>query len=149
MSGEGRSSADPGEYRGEDRRHRRSSSPSSADVLREIPALVVLDRLPNPTLAIGADGAIVFANSAFVDLLGYPREQIRGLPFEKIFQSLPTDNPPIDALRAYAGEVVELAHRDGYVVRARMSKSALMRRDDDVMLATFDDISEQLWRDGP
>jgi len=32
-------------------------------------------------------------------------------------------------------------------VRARMSKSALMRRDDPVVLVTFEDLTERLWED--
>ncbi len=54
------------------------ASPPMA-VLNELPALVVLDRLPVPVLAIAEDGgAIVFANSAFADMLGYPAEAVGG-----------------------------------------------------------------------
>jgi hypothetical protein len=34
-------------------------------------------------------------------------------------------------------------------VSARMSKSALQRDDDPVALATFQDLTEQLWDQGP
>ena len=43
--------------------------------------------------------------------------------------------------------IVELAHKDGSVVRALMSRSALMRTDDQIALATFQDLTEQLWAD--
>jgi hypothetical protein len=43
--------------------------------------------------------------------------------------------------------VVELAHKDGSVVRALMSKSALIRADDQFALATFQDLTEQLWEE--
>jgi len=43
--------------------------------------------------------------------------------------------------------LVELAHRDGSVVRALTSKSALMRADDQIALITFQDPTEQLWAD--
>jgi len=36
---------------------------------------------------------------------------------------------------------------DGSTVRAKMSKSALLRGDDPVALATFQDLTEQLWVD--
>ena len=39
-------------------------------------------------------------------------------------------------------------HADGSVVRAKMSKSALMRDDDPLALATFHDLTEQLWAQG-
>jgi hypothetical protein len=48
-------------------------------------------------------------------------------------------------VRAYANLIVELVHQDGSIVRARMSKSALLRGDDPVALATFQDLTEQLW----
>jgi len=43
--------------------------------------------------------------------------------------------------------VVELRHREGWTVRARMSKSALVRSDDPVMLVTFENLTERLWVD--
>jgi hypothetical protein len=42
---------------------------------------------------------------------------------------------------------VELQHCEGWTVRARMSKSALMRSDDPVVLVTFENLTEQLWMD--
>lgn len=43
--------------------------------------------------------------------------------------------------------VVELAHKDGSVVRAMMSKSAVRRVDDQFALAAFQDLTEQLWEE--
>ncbi|SEH88453.1 PAS domain S-box-containing protein [Mycolicibacterium rutilum] len=114
-------------------------------VLNELPALVVLDRLPVPVLAIAEDGAIVFANSAFADMLGYPAEAVGALKFREIFHTMPADESAVSAMRAHANLIVELTHADGSIVRARMSKSALRRGDDPVALATFQDLTEQLW----
>jgi hypothetical protein len=41
--------------------------------------------------------------------------------------------------------IVELAHKDGSIVRALMSRSALMRAGDQFALAVFQDLTEQLW----
>ncbi len=38
--------------------------------LKQLPALVVLERIPVPVLAIAKDGALVFANSAFSEMVG-------------------------------------------------------------------------------
>jgi hypothetical protein len=46
-----------------------------------------------------------------------------------------------------ANLVVELQHCKGWTVRARMGKSALMRRDDLVVLVTFENLTERLWTD--
>jgi hypothetical protein len=50
----------------------------------------------------------------------------------------------VDAL---ANLVVELRHGERWAVRARMSTSALMRRNDPVVLVTFENLTERLWTD--
>ncbi|MCV7235270.1 PAS domain S-box protein [Mycobacterium branderi] len=115
-------------------------------MLRELPALVILERMPIPLLAIGPDGAILFANPAFAAMLGHTQQTIVHLTFQSIFRNLPLDEPVV-TMRAYADELVELAHRDGSIVHARMSKSAMIRADDTVALAAFHDLTEQLWHD--
>jgi len=115
--------------------------------LEQLPARVVLERIPVPVLAVGQDGTILFANGAFAEMLGHTPEAVRSMKFHQIFHTMPADGSPVSVLRAHAGLIVELAHRDGSVVRARMSKSALLRGDDPVVLATFQDLTEQLWVD--
>jgi PAS domain S-box-containing protein len=114
-------------------------------MLRTLPALVVLERLPVPTLAVAEDGVIVFANEACADMLGYINSDLADVRFRDIFHAMPADDSAIKAVRAHANLIVELAHKDGSVVRARMSKSALLRGDDPVALAAFHDLTEKLW----
>lgn len=116
-------------------------------LLTELPALVVLGRFPVPVLAIAEDGTILFANPAFADMLGYPADEVTALNFREIFHTLPTDESAVSVVRSHADLIVELVHHDGSIVRARMSKSALLRGDDPVALATFQDLTEQLWVD--
>src|ERR1700752_1240835 len=116
-------------------------------LLKELPALVVLERFPVPVLAIAEDGAILFANKAFAEMLGHPADEITALKFRQVFHPLPADESAVSVVRAHAGLIVELLHQDGSIVRARMSKSALRRGDDPVALATFQDLTEQLWVD--
>ncbi|MGE2692026.1 PAS domain-containing protein [Mycolicibacterium pulveris] len=118
-------------------------------LLRELPALVVLERLPVPVLAIAEDGEILFANAAFGDMLGHTPEAIMALKFPDVFHTMPTDESAVSLVRAHANLVVELLHQDGSVVRARMSKSALLRGDDPVAIATFQDLTERLWYSEP
>lgn len=113
--------------------------------LEGMPALVVLNRLPVPVLAIDEDGTILFANIAFADMLGHTPERVRAMNFADIFHTLPADESAVSVVRAHADLVVELLHRDLSIVRARMSKSALLRDDDPVALATFQDLTERLW----
>lgn len=115
------------------------------DVLRGLPALVVLERFPVPVLAIAEDGAILFANGAFGEMLGYTADEVLTLKFQQIFYALPSDESAVKVVRQHADLVVELVHQDGSIRRARMSKSALVRGDDPVALAAFQDLTEQLW----
>ena len=62
---------------------RRSGSPgdSPMDILMRLPAVVVLERIPVPSLAMARDGILLFANSAFAEMVGYRQDSLVGLPF--------------------------------------------------------------------
>ncbi|MCV7411511.1 PAS domain S-box protein [Mycobacterium florentinum] len=116
--------------------------------LKQLPALVVLERIPVPVLAVGDDGAILFTNTAFAEMVGYEPEEVLALRFEAVFHQAPdSESSLLSLVHALANMVVELAHKDGSVVRALMSKSVGMRADDRFALATFQDLTEQLWDD--
>jgi PAS domain S-box-containing protein len=130
-----------------DRRSGARDQFSPMETLRRLPALVVLERFPVPVLAIGADGAILFANSAFAAMLGHSAEQVAALRYDEIFHTAPADESAVTVMRAHADLIVELRHNDGSTVRAKLSRSALQRGDDEVALAVFQDLTEQLWLD--
>ncbi len=114
--------------------------------LEQLPALVVLERIPVPVLAIGHDGSILFTNTAFAEMVGRDPDEVLSLRFDQIFHRAPASEP-LSVVHALANVVVELAHKDGSVVRALMSRSAVMRADDQFALATFQDLTEQLWEE--
>ncbi len=116
-------------------------------ILKQLPALVLLERIPVPVLAIAHDGTVLFANTAFSEMVGRDSEEVLSMKFDEIFHLPPTGESPVSVVKALANEVVELAHQDGSSVRALMSRSALIRSDDDIALATFQDLTEQFWLD--
>jgi PAS domain S-box-containing protein len=130
-----------------ERRRNGQASLSPTATLKQLPALVVLERIPIPVLAIANDGALVFANSAFSEMVGRARDDVLAMTFDEIFHLPLTTESAVSVVQSLANEVVELSHRDGSSVRALMSKSALIRADDDIALATFQDLTEQLWLD--
>lgn len=138
-------SDEPGGASPVDRRRGGRERRPPMETLRELPALVVLERFPVPVLAIGADGTILFANSAFADMLGHTTEHVAALHYDEIFHTAPADESAVTVVRAHADLMVELRHNDGSTVRAKLSKSALLRGDDQVALAVFQDLTEQLW----
>ena len=48
------------------------------DILTRFPAVVVLDRVPVPTLVIARDGTILFATTAFAEMVGYRQDRLAG-----------------------------------------------------------------------
>jgi PAS domain S-box-containing protein len=116
----------------------------ATSALEQMPARLVLERIPVPSLAIAGDGRILFANEAFADMVGHSTETLVSMEFAQLFRSVPTDESPVSVVRKYADQLVELMHADGSVVRARMSKSALMRDDDPLALATFHDLNRTI-----
>ena len=84
-----------GDGRHQERRHHRPAGQSPMDILRQLPALVVLQRMPVPVLAVGDDGTILFANAAFSQMLGHPAEAVLSLTFAQIFAGQPADTSPI------------------------------------------------------
>src|SRR5271163_3920203 len=127
---------------------RRSGSPgdSPVDILTRLPAVVVLERIPVPSLAMARDGVILFANTAFAEMVGYGQNRLAGAAFPEFFRTVPAALCALSGVDALANLVVELRHGEGWTVRARMSKSALMRCDDPVVV-TFENLTERLWMD--
>ncbi len=130
-----------------ERRRSGSSDDSPMDILTRLPALVVLERLPVPTLAMARDGSILFANTAFAEMMGYEQDSLAGLAFPEVFHTAPAALGALSGVEALANLVVELRHGEGWTVRAKMSKSALMRKGDPVILVTFENLTERLWVD--
>ena len=82
-------------------------------ILKQLPALVVLERIPVPVLAIAQDGAVLFANSAFSEMVGRAPEEVLSLKFDEVFHLPPSTESAVSVVQAMANMVVELAHRDG------------------------------------
>lgn len=136
-----------GSRRVEERRRNGSSADTPAEILTRLPAVVVLERIPVPTVAIARDGDILFANTAFADMVGYPQDRLAGAEFPQIFNIDLAALNALSGVEALANMVVGLKHCEGWTVRAKMSKSALMRHDDPVVLVTFENLTERLWVD--
>ncbi|OBG26496.1 PAS domain S-box protein [Mycobacterium sp. 852002-51057_SCH5723018] len=115
------------------------------DELQQMPALVLLERLPAPALAVDRAGTILFANRSFCDMVGYSCDEVLSINFADVFYRPPDDDRWVALVGKGAQRLVELRHKCGHSVWASMSKSAMHRRDDTVALVTFLDRTEELW----
>src|SRR5271168_3214438 len=72
---------------------RRNGSPddSPMDILTRLPAVVMLERLPVPALAMARDGIILFANTAFAQMVGYQLDGLAGFALPEIFHTVPDE----------------------------------------------------------
>jgi len=110
-----------------------------------MPALVALERLPVPALAVDRPGTILFANGSFCEMVGYSPDEVLSINFEDIFYRPPADDCWVALTGTGAKRLVELRNKGGHSVWASMSKSAMRRRDDTIALVTFHDRTEELW----
>src|SRR5277367_1165324 len=102
-----------------ERRRNGSSGDSPTDILTRLPAVVMLERVPVPVLAMARDGIILFANTSFAEMVGYRQESLAGLAFPEVFHTVPAAVCALSGVDALANLVVELQHCEGWTVRAR------------------------------
>jgi PAS domain-containing protein len=129
---------------------RRRPSPSSAEEsLRELPALVLLDRLSVPMLATGLDGVVVYTNPAFATMLGHHPDTVmltgQQLPALLAAHSATAPRDCVTALRGGSNVVVDWLHAEGFPVRSVVSETLFFRATDQILLLGVTDITELAW----
>lgn len=110
------------------------------------PALSALERIPLPAISLADDGAVLFANAAFAEILGCSRDAVTSMSYEEILHALPTEETLFGVARLCADTIGDLQHLDGSTIFAKMTKSAVIRRAGSVAIATFDQLVERLSR---
>jgi hypothetical protein len=129
-------------------RRRRPPPSTPQGYFRELPALILLDRLPTPILASGLDGVLIYTNPAFATMLGHPdsttlsEQQLPAL-LAGYSATLPLDC--VAALRGAGTVVVDWLHAEGFPVRTLVSDALLVRATDPILLISITDISDVMW----
>ena len=102
------------------RRTERSRTPPNtpAGYLREMPALIMLDRLAIPMLAVRLDGVVFYTNPAFAAMLGHQPDTValigQRLPELMAGHSATTPRDCVTALHAAGTVVVDWLHAEGF-----------------------------------
>jgi PAS domain S-box-containing protein len=132
---------------------RRPPPVTTLGYLDQLPARILLDRLPTPALAVGLDGVLIYANPACARLLGYAETTtLTGQPLNTLLagQSHTAPRKCLTLLRTPENSAVTLwRHADGYPVATLLSRPLLIRDDDPLVLITVTDMTEWLWSNQP
>jgi PAS domain S-box-containing protein len=110
----------------------------------ESPALLMLERHPVPAIATAENGAVLFANRAFAEILGCSPYAVTSMSYEDISCALPTEETLFAVARLHADTNGSLLHLSGSMFFAKMSKSALRGGADAVAIATFQQLMERI-----
>jgi PAS domain-containing protein len=117
--------------------------------LHELPALVLLDRLAIPMLAVRLDGVVVYTNPALATMLGHHPNTVAliGRPLSELLAGR-SATPALDCvaeLRATGTMVVDWLHAEGFAVRSVISETVFVRATDQILLIGITDITELMW----
>lgn len=124
---------------------RRQPPPATAiGHLEQLPALVLLNRLPIPMLAVGNDGTIAFANPACQNMLGDAAIAYRPLT-HYLHTNATTAAESVAQLRQAVGSITDWQHASGSTIKALISPPMLMRAHDPILLIGLTDVTEWLW----
>ena len=132
-------------------RRTRPEPATAAGLLQELPAWVVLDRMPTPVIGLDSDGVLVYANPACAVMLGYPdAAAVLQQPMCALLAGHPLRSREdcLATLRGAGSTVVEWTHTEGFTVHAVVSHPLLLRASDPLQLFTLSDVTELLWGEG-
>jgi PAS domain-containing protein len=129
---------------------RRSEEVPSSTIgyLQQLPALVLLDRLLTPVIAVELDGELSYANPAFAGMLGYSDAAALTGQWVSTLMTGRADEPARDCVTALGtarGSLVEWCHVDDYSVQTRVSDTMLLRSTDPLLLVSVSDVTEWHW----
>ena len=128
---------------------RRDDRPTTTiGYLRQLPGLVLLDRLPTPVIAADSGGELSYVNPAFASMLGHPdTADLVNRPVSTFLFGR-EDSPAaecVEMLRDSRGGLVDWSHAEGFAVRTLVSKSMLLRSVDPLLLISLADMTEWFW----
>jgi PAS domain S-box-containing protein len=123
-------------------RFRRPSDSAIAES-RQTPTLPLLEECSVPVIAVAGDGTVVFANTAFADVLGCSRDAVTSMSFEDISSAMTTEETLFAVARLRADIIGSLLPLEGTTFFAKISKSAILDGADSVAIATFEELMER------
>ncbi|WP_255469753.1 PAS domain-containing protein [Mycolicibacterium sp. P1-18] len=128
---------------------RQQTQPTELDeLLEQLPARVLLDRMPGPVIGIGVDAAVAYANPSAVSLFGYVNGALVGRQLQSLLVgcSSSTAAECLALLRSAGdGKVIDWNHVEGYPVHTAVSTPLLARASDPFLMVYITDVTELRW----
>ncbi|BBZ30817.1 diguanylate cyclase [Mycolicibacterium madagascariense] len=121
---------------------------STTGYLQQLPALVLLDRMLMPVIAVSENGELSYGNPAFATMMGHSdTAELTGQPITDLLVGRDGQSAQAcaEALGSARGTLVEWRHAERYVVSTLVSDSMLMRSTDPLLLVSLHDVTEGLW----
>ncbi len=118
-----------------------------AAALQRLPLHILLNRFDDPTIVIGLDGVVVYANPACERLLGYQSPgtlEGRSLATLLSGQSNALPGDWIESL-CDPDAVTNWKHSDGYPVATLPSDPLTLPDDVSMLMVSLQDVSGQMW----
>jgi len=115
--------------------------------LHQLPALLLLDRLPTAVLGVGPLGDIAYANPACAAMFGYVDGETmthQSLPELLAGHSTAEPSDCLATVRSPDG-IVLWNHVNDYVIRTKVSPTLLLRESDPLLLVSITDLTEWYW----
>lgn len=111
---------------------------------RHISALQLLVRHPIPVIAVADDGAVVFANRAFAEVLSCSRDAVTSISYDDICAVLPTDETFFAATELCPDTVGRLLRLGRATLFVKIHRSAILSGADSAAVALFDALMRRL-----
>ncbi len=112
--------------------------------LCQIPVLRALEQYPIAAVAVADDGAVLFANTAFVEVLGCSCDAVTSMSYADIFCALPTDETLFAVTRLCPNTLGSSPHSGGATCFVKMRKLAVLNGTASVAITAFDELLERL-----
>src|ERR1700744_803806 len=103
-----------------ERRRPKTPDQPPFEALQQMPALVVLERLPAPALAVERRGAIVFVNGAFCEMVGYSYDELSLMTIADLWYGQVPADCPFEIALIGGDSLVKLRHKHGHTGWAGM-----------------------------
>jgi hypothetical protein len=110
----------------------------------QIPVLRALEEYPIAAVAVADDGAVLFANSAFVEVLGCSSDAVTSMSYADIFCALPTDETLFAVTRLCPNTLGSSPQSGRATCFVKMRKLAVRNGAASVAITLFEELLERL-----